>query len=151
MSEQIKIIALGGLDEDGKNCIVVEINDDIFVLSCGIRFPDKTMPGIDYVIPDFSYLRDNKHRVKGYFLLSGQDYEIGALSYIYKDVPAPIYGSDVTLVMLKIFVNHIGHDIKDFDLHKVGPSDTFNVAGRKIQYFQTAHNIACSSGLAISP
>ena len=149
MLEQVKIIALGGLDEDGRNCILVEINNDIFVIGCGIRFPDKTMPGIDYVIPDFSYLKAKKEQVRGYFLLNGHDDQIGALAYIYQDVPAPVYGSAVTLGMLKIFMKHVDMDPNMFDLHVVEPSSSFKVAGRLIQYFQTAHNIACSSGVAI--
>ena len=64
MSERIKIFGLGGLDEDGKNCTIVEINNDIFVINCGIKFPDRTMPGIDYVIPQYDYLKENKDRIQ---------------------------------------------------------------------------------------
>jgi len=150
MSDKIRLFALGGLDEDGKNCNVVEINGDIFVVGCGIRYPDKTMPGIDYVIPNFDYLKEHKDRVKAYLLTHGHDDEMGALAYLYKDVPAPVYGSRVTLTMLKIFTQHVNLDPKIYDLHFVEPSSTFTVAGRQISYFQTSHNIAQSSGIAIS-
>lgn len=150
MSDKIRIFALGGLDEDGKNCNVVEINGDIFVVGCGIKYPDKTMPGIDYVIPNFDYLREHKDRVKAYFLTHGHDDEIGALAYLYKDVPAPVYGSRVTLTMLKIFTSHVNLDPSVYDLHFVNASSTFYVAGREINYFQTSHNIALSSGVAIA-
>ena len=151
MSERIKIFGLGGLDEDGKNCTIVEINNDIFVINCGIKFPDRTMPGIDYVIPQYDYLKENKDRIKAYFLLHGHDDETGAIAYIYPDAPAPVYGSAVTLQMLKIFTKHIGRDKDDkYDLRVVAPTSTFKVAGREIHFFHTAHNIADSSGIAIS-
>jgi len=150
MSDKIRLFALGGLDEDGKNCNVVEINGDIFVVGCGIRYPDKTMPGIDYVIPNLDYLKEHKDHVKAYFLTHGHDDEMGALAYLYKDVPAPVYGSRVTLTMLKIFTQHVNLDPKIYDMHFVEPSSTFMVAGRQISYFQTSHNIAQSSGVAIA-
>lgn len=150
MSDKIRIFALGGLDEDGKNCNVVEINGDIFVIGCGIKYPDKTMPGIDYVIPNFDYLKEHKDHVRAYFLTHGHDDEMGALAYLYKDVPAPVYGSRVTLNMLKIFTEHVNLDPNIYDLHVVEPSSNFVVSGRSISYFQTSHNIALSSGVAIS-
>ena len=149
MEDKIRIFALGGLDEEGKNCLVVEINQDIFVIEAGVMEPDKTMPGIDYVIPRFDYLSENKDRVKAYFLLHGHDDEIGALAYIYPEVPAPVYGSAVTLAMLNLFTQHVKKDPAMYDLHVVDPTSTFLVAGRKIHFFHTAHNIADSSGMAI--
>ncbi len=149
MSEKVKIIALGGLDEDGKNCILAEIGEEIYVIECGIRFPDKSMPGIDYVIPDFTYLKQRKDKVKAYFLLGGRDDGFGALAYIYEDVPAPIYGSDVAIGMLSMFLAHIGKNIKNLDVREVKPSSSFKVNGRKIQFFQTASNIAHSNGVSI--
>ena len=148
--DKIRIFALGGLDEEGKNCLVVEINDDIFVVEAGIMEPDKTMPGIDYVIPRYDYLVENKDRIRAYFLLHGHDDEIGALAYIYPDAPAPVYGSGVTLAMLNLFTVHVKKDPKIYDLHPVEPTSSFKVAGRQIRFFHTAHNIADSSGMAIS-
>ena len=150
MSDKVKIFALGGLDEDGKNCTVVEVNDEIYVVGCGIKYPDKTMPGIDFVIPNFSYLQENKKRVKAYLLPHGHDDEVGALAYIYKDVPAPIYGSKVTTEMFKNFAKHVGNGDVKFDFHVVNPSCSFYIGKRKISFFQTSHNIAQASGIAIS-
>lgn len=149
MGDRIKVFALGGLDEDGKNCTVVSINDDLFVINAGIMFPDKTMPGVDYVIPDFSYLKEHAKDIKGYFLLHGHDDEIGALAYLYEEAPAPIYGSLVTITMFKNFIAHVRKNIR-LDAHIVNPTATFKVAGRDISFFQTSHNIAMSSGIAIS-
>ena len=148
-NEKIRIFALGGLDEEGKNCLVVDINGDLFVIEAGVMEPDKTMPGVDYVIPRFDYLEENKDRIRAYFLLHGHDDEIGALAYIYPSAPAPVYGSKVTLAMLTLFTRHVKKDPKMYDLHPVEPSSTFKVAGREITFFHTAHNIADSSGMAI--
>ena len=149
MEDKIRVFALGGLDEDGKNLQVVEINSDIFVIECGIRFPDKTTPGIDYVIPDYDYLKKNKERVRAYILTHGHDDEIGALPYIHKEVPAPIYGSDVTLVMVRSFFEHIRFDASRLDLRVVKPTSDVVIAGRMFHFFHTAHNIAESMGVAI--
>lgn len=150
MNDKVKVFALGGLDEDGKNCTVVEINEEIYVVGCGIKYPDKTMPGVDFVIPNFAYLEKNKNRVKAYLLPHGHDDEVGALAYIYKSIPAPIYGSKVTIENFKNFDAHFGNDKNKYDFHVVAPSCTFYIGARKISFFQTSHNIAQSSGIAIS-
>ena len=150
MNDKIRIFALGGLDEEGKNLLVLEINGDIFVIECGVMVPDKTMPGVDYVIPQYDYLVEHKDKIKAYFLLHGHDDEIGALAYIYPQAPAPIYGSKVTLTMLQLFTQHVKKDPSMYDLHEVAPTSTFMIAGREINFFHTAHNIADSSGLAIA-
>ncbi|MBQ4254653.1 MAG: ribonuclease J [Bacilli bacterium] len=149
MNDIVKIIPLGGQDEEGKNCYVIEINDDIFVLECGIRDPDKTLPGVDYVIPRFDYLVENKKRIKGYFLTHGHDDVIGGLTYLYDEAPAPVYGSKISLQMLKMFTSHAQRDPNIYDLREVAPTSTFKVAGRNIHFFHTAHNIAGSSGISI--
>ena len=150
MDRRVKIYALGGLDEEGKDCYVVDVDGDLFVIECGIREPDKTMPGVDYVIPRFDWLRDNKDRIKGYFLTHGHDDVIGALAYIYPEAPAPVYGSKVTISMLRMFTSHVKKDPNMYDVRIVEPTSTFKVAGRDVTYFHTAHNIAGSSGISIS-
>lgn len=150
MNDRIRIVALGGLDERGKSCYTIDINGDIFVIGSGLRFPDRTTPGIDYIIPNFSYIIENKERVKAYFLPHGHDDEIGGLAYLYKDAPAPVFGSKVTLAMMRNFLRHVGVSDAQFDFHEVTPSCTFKVAGREISFFQTSHNIALSSGIAIN-
>lgn len=149
MNDKIKVFALGGLDEDGKNLQIIEINNDIFVIECGIRFPDKTTPGIDYIIANYDYLKENKNKVKAYILLHGHDDEIGALAYIYKDVPAPIYCSSTTKEMFLKFLNHVGKSNNDFDFHIILPTSDVMIGGRKFSFFHTCHNIADSSGVAV--
>ena len=149
MSDKVKIFALGGLDEEGKNCFVIDVNGDLFVVECGVMDPDKTMPGVDYVIPNYQFLIDNKSRIKAYLLTHGHDDVMGALAYIYPDCPAPIYGTKVTLAMLKMFTEHVKRDPTMYNTVVIEPTSTMQIAGREISFFQTAHNIASSCGVAI--
>lgn len=151
MNETVKILSLGGLDEEGKNCLVVDIDGSLYVIECGSREPDRRMPGVDYVIPNFDWLRENKDRVKAYFILHGHVDELGALPYVYHDVPAPVYLSEVSKAMLLSFAERSkAIDPKEFDLRVVAPTSTFMVDGRKVSFYRTSHNIANSSGIAIS-
>lgn len=146
--DKIRIVSLGGLDEFYKACLLVEINDDIFVVECGVRYPDITKPGIDYIIPRYDYLLENKSRVKGYILTHGHDSVIGALPYIIEKVPAPIFCSDITKLFLFSFCEHnkLKHD--SWDIHVVKPDDDITISGRLIRLFSTCSNIANSFGIA---
>lgn len=149
MEDKIRIIPLGGQDETAKNMMAVEINDDIIVLDCGSKYPDKTKHGIDYVIPRFDYLLQHKANVKAYIICKGHDTVFGGLPYIYKKVPAPIYCSD----MSKLFIEYFCYKNKiknDLDFHIVETSDDFKVAGHRIRTFPTCTNVCRSFGVAIS-
>ena len=148
MADVVKVFALGGLDEYGKNHLVVEINDNIFVLSSGVKFPDKMTPGIDYIITNTKYLEDNKDRVKAYILLHGHDDEVGSIAFYYDKVKAPIYCSEVTKIMLQNFSNHVMRKNK-YDFRIIEPTSDELIAGIKFHFFHTCHNIADSSGVAI--
>lgn len=149
MEDKIKVFALGGQDEHGKNLIAVQINDEIYVVECGVKFPDKTKLGIDYIIPRFDYLIENKNKVKGYFISRGHDVVLGGLPYIIKRVPAPVYCTDITKIFILSFCEH-NHIKVDFDFHLVEPSDEVIIDKRKIRFFQTCCNMARSYGIAIS-
>ena len=88
MAEKLKIIPLGGLDEIGKNCTVLEYGKDMIVIDCGVAFPDEDMYGVDLVIPDFTYLVNNQHRLKGMFITHGHADHIGAIPYDFS-LPLP--------------------------------------------------------------
>ena len=95
---KIKIFALGGLNELGKNMYVVEVNDDIFVFEAGLKYADDKMLGIDYIIPNYDYLKENKNRIKGLFITHGHDSQMGAISDLLLDIPnLKIYGTAFTL------------------------------------------------------
>jgi ribonuclease J len=92
-----RIVFLGGLGEIGRNCFCLEVEGRIIVVDCGLMFPDSDMPGVDLVLPDFTYLRANADRVDGVVLTHGHEDHVGALAYLLRDVPAPIYGSELSL------------------------------------------------------
>ena len=150
MADKIKVFCLGGLDEIYKNLTVVEINNDIFVIESGVKFPDQTKPGIDYIIPNFDYLIANKDKVRAYFLTHGHDSVIGAIPYIVSRVPAPVYCSDLTKVFLVSFCKHNKIDPKILDIHVVDPSQDIEVANRKISFFPTCSMFPRSLAVAIN-
>ena len=100
----IKIIALGGVRENGKSLYAVEVEEDIFVLDCVLVYPEDELLGIDVVIPDFSYLEENKERIAGVFLTHGHADAVGALPYFLQNIDAPVFGSKLTIVLAKYYV-----------------------------------------------
>ncbi len=149
MAENVRVFALGGLDEDGKNCYVIEAGQDIFVLEAGSKYPDVSKPGIDLVIPNFSYLKENKHRVRAYIITHGHDDLFGALPFIYEDVPAPIYASKPTIVMIEAFSKKWGFDHK-YNFVETKPTAQHIIAGRQVNFFQTTHMMMGSFGVALN-
>ena len=100
-NELIRIIPLGGVGEIGKAMYVVEVDDELFIVDAGLMFPEGEMLGIDIVIPDISYIEENKDRVKGIFLTHGHEDAIGSISYLLQKVQAPVYGSKLTIALAK--------------------------------------------------
>ena len=148
--DRIKIVMLGGQDEMFKNMVAIEINDDIFVVEAGFKLPDKTKPGIDYIIPRYDYLIENKSKVKAYFLTHGYDSVFGALPYIYDKVPATIYCSEPTFYSLKGFCQHNKIDFTKLSVSTVKPSDDVLINNRLISLFGVTSNFAESFGISFS-
>ena len=149
MRDKIRVFALGGLDERGKNIVVVEINDDIFIIDAGIKHPDRSLPGVDLIIPDYRYLLENKNRVKAYLVSHGHNEQMGAIPFMYKDIKAPIYCSKATAAMISGYgLNYLKKPV-NFNFEIVNPSDDVVIAGHKIHFFQTCHSMICSSGIAL--
>ena len=100
-TSKLKIIPLGGLEEIGMNITAFEYEDSIVVVDCGLSFPDDDMLGIDLVIPDITYLKNNIDKVKGFVITHGHEDHIGALPYVLKEIPAPIYTTRLTMGIIE--------------------------------------------------
>ena len=144
----IRIIPLGGLGEIGKNITAIEYEDEIIVIDCGIAFPDEDMYGVDLIIPDITYLVNNRKKVKGFFLTHGHEDHIGALPYILKQLNVPVYGTKLTLGLVKSKLEE--HNIlNESTLINVEAGDMVAFDKIKIEFIRVTHSIADSCALAI--
>ncbi|MCM3065630.1 ribonuclease J [Priestia flexa] len=147
-TENIKISALGGIGEIGKNMYIVEVNDDIYVLDAGAKVPGGDMLGIDMVIPDISYLIENKERVKAIFLTHGHEEQIGAIPFISKKIEVPVYGTEFTLALVKERMKEVG--LNSFSLLNVISSSTrLSFENVSVSFFRTNHSIPDSVGICL--
>ncbi len=147
--QKLKVISLGGLQEIGKNMTVLEYNNDIIVIDCGLAFPEDDMLGIDLVIPDTSYLQKNIDRVRGIVLTHGHEDHIGALPYVLKDINVPVFGTMLTLGLLENKLRE--HDLlNSVTLHTVVPGETIKLGQFKVEFIHTNHSIADAVALAIT-
>jgi len=137
---KIKIFSLGGLNEDGKNMYIVNVDGDIFVFDAGLKYPRDRMLGIDYIIPNYSYLKDNYKKIKGIFISHGHESNMGALSDILMDMPnVPIYGSTYTLEMIKLQLQNDG--IKNANLREIKPHYKLSFGKNSIFPISVTHSI----------
>ena len=147
-NNKVKIIPLGGLDKIGMNITAFEYEDSIIVVDCGISFPDDDMLGIDLIIPDTTYLKDNRDKVKGFVITHGHEDHIGALPYILKDLNVPVYATKLTLGILE-------HKLKEKNMLRttkrkvVKHGNSINLGAFRIEFIKTNHSIADASALAI--
>ncbi|MDR1013237.1 MAG: ribonuclease J [Lactobacillales bacterium] len=147
---KIKIIPLGGVRENGKNAYIVEVNDSIFVLDCGLKYPENELLGIDVVIPEFSYLMKNAARVAGIFLTHGHADAIGGLPYLLKGIEVPVFGSELTIELAKLIVSDHSEIKKFNNFHVVNEETEIDFGQRVIvSFFKTTHTIPDTLGIVI--
>jgi len=146
---KVRIIPLGGLNEIGKNMTVVEVNDEIVIIDCGLAFPEDEMLGVDLVIPDISYLIKNKEKVKAMVLTHGHEDHIGAIPYILRDLNVPIYGTRLTLGLVEIKLAEFGINQSSVKMNVVKPSDEVSFNNIKVEFIRTTHSIADAVAVAI--
>ena len=144
----IKIIALGGVRENAKNLYIVEINDSIFILDAGLRYPENEQLGVDFVIPNLDYLVENKDRIQGIFLTHGHADAIGALPYILQDAKVPVFGSSLTIELAKLFVKNAGVN-KFNNFHVIDSETEIEFDDAVVSFFKTTHSIPESIGIVL--
>jgi ribonuclease J len=146
--EKVRIIPLGGLGEIGKNITVIECDDEIIVIDCGIAFPDEEMYGVDLIIPDITYLKNNEKKIKGIFLTHGHEDHIGALPYVLKEINVPLYGTKLTIGIVRTKLEE--HNVlAEAKLNNVEPGDVISFNKLKVEFIRNTHSIADSCSLAI--
>ena len=144
----VKIIPLGGLEQVGMNITAICYGEDIIVVDCGLAFPSDDMLGIDLVIPDITYLKENLEHVRGFFITHGHEDHIGALPYVLREVPVPVYGTQLTLAIIANKLEEATVAV-DVPLNVVSYGDTVSCGSLTVEYIRTNHSIADSAALAI--
>ena len=144
----VKVIPLGGLEQIGMNITAFEYDDSIIVVDCGIAFPEDDMLGIDLVIPDVSYLKDNIDKVKGFFITHGHEDHIGALPYVLKDICVPVYATCLTTALIENKLRE--HEMpKKVKIKTVKYGQSVNAGDFRVEFIRTNHSIADAAALAI--
>lgn len=144
----VRIIPLGGLNEIGKNMTVYECGNDMFIVDCGLAFPDETMLGIDIVIPDFTYVIQNKEKIRGVFITHGHEDHIGGIPYLMKEIDAPLYATKLTLGLIKNKLKEHGLS-NQVKMMEVKPGDTIKAGCMSVEFIRVNHSIPDACALAI--
>lgn len=147
MEKILSIIPLGGVEEIGLNMTVMEYDDDLIIVDAGLMFPEEDMLGVDFVIPDFSYLIENKDKIKGVVLTHGHEDHTGALPFLLKEIDVPIYGTPLTLGLVKEKLKE--HSLESTKLIPVKPRDVVNLGVFSIEFVRVTHSIVDGVGLGI--
>jgi ribonuclease J len=146
--QKLRIIPLGGLEQIGMNITAFEYEDSIIVVDCGLSFPSDDMLGIDLVIPDITYLKDNIHKVKGFFITHGHEDHIGALPYVLREINVPVYGTKLTIGIIESKLKEFPN-LKGVRKKVVKYGQSINMGCFRIEFIRTNHSIADAAALAI--
>ena len=147
MSKSVKVIFLGGVGEIGKNMTALEFGDDIIIVDCGVEFPREDSPGIDAIIPDITYIRENRHKLRGILLTHGHEDHIGAIPYYADELDVPIYGTALTLGLLERKLAERNARCK---LVRVNEGDTVNLGAFLVEFIKVAHSMAGACALSVT-
>ena len=148
LANKLKIIPLGGVGEIGKNVTAIEYGKDLVLIDCGLIFPDEEQLGIDLVIPDMTYLERNSDRIRGILVTHGHEDHIGAIPFALKLFDVPVYGTKLTLGLIKHKLDE--HNIKNAQLNCVEAGDTVKLGCFKVEFIKTSHSIAGAVAIALT-
>lgn len=144
----VKIIPLGGLNEIGKNFTVIECSNDIFIIDCGLAFPDAEMPGVDIVIPDFTYVEKNKDKIRGIVVTHGHEDHIGGIPYLLKKINVPVYATRLTIGLIEGKLKEHGL-LANAKLNEVVPHQTVKLGCMAVEFIRVNHSIPDAVGMAV--
>jgi len=144
----LKLIPLGGLGGIGKNMMVFEKDNQIIIVDCGIMFPDDDMPGIDFIIPDFSYIKKNKNKIKAIILTHGHEDHIGGLPFLFKEINVPVFGTRLTIGLAKIKFDNSQNVIPP-KYNEINPDEPLDIGPFHIDFFRVNHSVPDGLGLII--
>ncbi len=148
-NKSLKIIPIGGLGEVGRNMMVYEYDDDIIIVDCGLMFPNNDMLGIDYIIPDFQYLRNNRQKIRGLIFTHGHEDHIGAVNYFLEEFRnVPVYATPLTMGLIKVKLGRASLT-QNVALHTVQAGSQIKIGKFKVDFFHVCHSIPDSVGLGI--
>ena len=147
-TSKLKVFSLGGLEEVGKNITVLEYENDIIIIDCGMGFPDDEMPGVDFVIPDITYLEKNEDKIRGIFITHGHEDHIGALPYVLRDIHVPVYATRLTLGILRNKLSEHSYDVEP-ELIECKPGDVIRGGVFSVEFIHVNHSIADACAFAI--
>lgn len=147
-NKKLRVIPLGGLNEIGKNFTVIEYGESSIIIDCGIAFPDEELLGVDLVIPDFSYVIKNKHKIKALVITHGHEDHIGSIPYLLKECNIPVYGTMLTIGLVRFKLKEHGL-LTTARLNQVHAGDIIQFGGMKVEFIHTNHSIADAVAIAV--
>ncbi|MBD7944478.1 ribonuclease J [Psychrobacillus sp. Sa2BUA9] len=143
----VSVFALGGINEIGKNMYVIESYDDIVIIDCGGKFPDESLPGVDLIIPDITYLKENEERIRGLIVTHGHEDHIGGIPYFLKQLNVPVYATNLTLGLIEIKLKEHGI-LRDSKLFMIDEDNVLRLGTIRTTFFRTSHSIPDCLGIA---